>query len=439
MVSSCAYSTHCDTSDFSCNPWAALGLFQAQKYGQVSNGFDGDTVLLFPDGTVRAWGGASNGRLGNNGTVNVGDGAGPSIISTGDILVGATVSQISAGHQSTCALLSDANVKCWGFGGEGRTGYNSEDNIGDGIGLAVKDKGIVPIGVTVTQVEAGPHFTCALLTTGNVRCWGNSPAGETGYNSTNRIGDGMGLSIIDAGDVPLGAPAKFIDVGGDGACAVLTNGAVRCWGNGANGRLGHNSSTNIGDTPANSIINAGDVPIGELAVSVSVGLEHTCAVLVTGAVRCWGNGANGRLGHNSTSNIGNGVQSIIAAGDIPLGGLARQVAAGSDSTCALLTSGSVRCWGNGTDGALGYNSTSNVGDGVGPNILTVGDVQVGGPVRQISSAGGVACALMESVPTRLRCWGAGANGALGFNVTSSIGNGSWLSIITAGDVPVGKN
>ena len=285
------------------------------------------------------------------------------------------------------------------------------------------------------QVVSGASHTCALLSTGAVRCWGLGANGRLGYNNSNNIGDGIGLSILSAGDVPLGDTAVHLSAGNGHTCAVLSTGAIRCWGVGSSGQLGHNSTASIGDTPGTSISNAGDIPLGGTATQVAAGFLHTCALMVGGTVRCWGSGGNGVLGYNNSNAIGDGVGlSISAAGDVPIGGTATQVTGGNTVSCALLTTGAVRCWGfGGGDGRLGYNATTNVGDGVGLSILASGDVSLGGTAMRITAGDLQTCAMLTT--GAIRCWGNGSSGRLGYNNTNSVADGVGLSITAAGDVP----
>ena len=107
--------------------------------------------------------------------------------------VGGTVTQISAGSTHTCALLSTGNVRCWGSGGitgfsdRGQLGYGNIADIGDDELPA--SAGDVDVGGPVTQIAAGRQFTCALLSSGNVRCWGTAQSGANGYPLTSTIGD----------------------------------------------------------------------------------------------------------------------------------------------------------------------------------------------------------------------------------------------------------
>jgi alpha-tubulin suppressor-like RCC1 family protein len=113
------------------------------------------------------------------------------------------------------------------------------------------------------------------------------------------------------GDVDVGGSVEAITAGGSHTCALLVGGAVRCWGDGT--FVGYGNGETIGDdeTPAS----AGDVDVGGRVVQISAGRTHTCAVLDGGAVRCWGHGAYGELGYASTEWIGDD-ELPASAGDV---------------------------------------------------------------------------------------------------------------------------
>ncbi len=424
----------CRSTDVSCNV-IALSL-----YSQATGGVDRRTVVaganhtcaLLSSGAIRCWGSGANGRLGYNSTNSVGDGIGAAITSAGDVPLGGLAIQISAGNGHTCAVLATGGVRCWGVGGSGQLGYNNALNVGDSAGTSILAAGDVPLGGSATQVAAGFLHTCALLVGGAVRCWGSGSNGPLGYNNGASVGDGVGLAITAAGDVPLGGIATQISVSNTVSCALLTTGAVRCWGFGGGGVLGYNNINTVG-AGVTAIIAAGDVPLGGSATRIFTGGSHTCALLTTGGVRCWGAGANGRLGYNALANVGDGIGvSIITAGDVATGGIATEVSVGSQHTCALLNSGALRCWGNGTDGRLGYNSVNAVGDGIGFSIVGAGDIPLGGTAMRVSAGELHSCALLTT--GAIRCWGSGASGRLGYNNTNTVGNGVGLAINAAGDV-----
>ena len=109
----------------------------------------------------------------------------------------------------------------------------------------------------MTELAAGDFATCAVLVGGAVRCWGRAVQGELGYGNLEDIGDDE--TPASAGDVPVGGPVARIDVGFFHTCAVLVSGGIRCWGRASTGALGYGNTEDIGDdeTPAS----AGDVDV----------------------------------------------------------------------------------------------------------------------------------------------------------------------------------
>jgi cysteine-rich repeat protein len=158
------------------------------------------------------------------------------------------------------------------------------------------------------QVSSGRTFTCVLLTGGDVRCWGQGIQGQLGYPGSfliqgNSVGDDEIPSIM--GNVDVGGVVTQLDAGGIHACALLNTGAVRCWGDGSVGALGYGNTNSIGDneTPAS----AGDLRLFSSVERLESGGGFTCALgklSDAGTVRCWGFGIFGRLGYGNTENIG---------------------------------------------------------------------------------------------------------------------------------------
>ena len=335
-----------------------------------------------------------------------------------------TVTQISTGRIHTCALLSTGNVRCWGNGLY--IGYgNGNTRIGDNETPA--SAGDVNVGGNVIQIATGSSHTCALLSAGNVRCWGENTFGGLGYGNLNIVG------LIDtpasAGDVNVGGTVTQISASEDYTCALLSTGNVRCWGQGAAGNLGYGNTNNIGDneTPAS----AGDVNVGGTVTQISAGDRWTCALLSIGNVRCWGEGLDGKLGYGNTNNIGDN-ETPASAGDVNVGGTVTQITTGARHTCALLSTGNVRCWGQGDTGNLGfgnlgYGNTNNIGDNETP--ASAGDVNVGGTVTQISAKFHTCVRLSTG---NVRCWGYNVAGQLGYGDTTNRGvPGGDVSILTS--------
>jgi alpha-tubulin suppressor-like RCC1 family protein len=258
---------------------------------------------------------------------------------------------LSAGHGYTCVVVDGGDVRCWGTGQGGRLGYASRDDV-----LSATAAGVVDVGGRVRAIEAGPSgVTCAVMVSGSVRCWGQNVQGTLGNASTQDVG--AMDTPASAGDVALPGKVLQVGVGAVHVCAVLEGGRVRCWGYGAHGRLGYPVEGNIGDdeTPAEGR----DVDVGGRVSAIAAGGSHTCALLESGSVRCWGEGNHGQLGYGYTRHVGE-EQTPAQAGDVPLGTIATRIAAGAHHTCALLESGEVMCWGRRIDGVMSSLSPTRV-------------------------------------------------------------------------------
>ena len=142
---------------------------------------------------------------------------------------------------------------------------------------------------------------------------------------------------------------------------------MRCWGEGDKGQLGYGTTDNIGDDETLESLDIA-VNLGEEAVQIAAGKEHTCAILVTGDLVCWGLNTNGQLGYGHTNNIGDD-ETPGSAGPLDLQASVLKVAGGSAHTCALLDGGSVKCWGANLFGQLGVGLSEHIGDDEDPTAV----------------------------------------------------------------------
>ena len=286
-----------------------------------------------------------------------------------------------------------------------------------------KDTGAWPTPVAAREVSAGGTHTCALLVDGRVRCWGDNSFNQLGYRDRLPVGDDEFPS--SAGDVNVGGAVTQIAAGASHTCALLDRRAVRCWGFAGAAALGYGRSPEL-DEPAAY----GDVPVGGEVTQVDAGFRHSCALLASGKVRCWGENASGELGYAHTLPVGDD-EVPASAGDVEVGGSVRQIGLGTAHTCALLDSGTVRCWGANGRGQLGYGHTRVVGDDEAP--ASAGDVQIGGPVVQVAAGDAHTCALLAG--GSVRCWGFAGSGRLGYANAQNIGDDEHPAV--AGDVALG--
>ncbi len=393
---------------------SGLRSFQA---GLIDTG-DTHACAVLDDASVRCWGQNSSGDLGYGNTDHVGDDESPAFAGPVDVGSGRTAKSIVAGSSHTCAVLDDGSVRCWGNSSNGVLGYGNLNTIGDN----ETPGSVTPVnlgpGRTAVAMSAGFASTCAILDTGSVRCWGFGA--HLGNGNTTTIGDNEPAAASGPIDLGAGRTATAITTGASHSCAILDDGAVRCWGEGDFGVLGYGNAVDIGDTETPGSVGPLDLGAGRRAVAISAGNFHTCAILDDGTVRCWGHGGNGKLGYGNTANIGdNEAPGSVGPVDIGAGRTATAIAAGNVQTCALLDNGSVRCWGDGS-AALGNQNLNDVGDTETPGSVAPVDIGAGRAAVAITTGGVHTCAVLDNGTAR--CWGAGTNGILGNGNPGSVGD-----------------
>lgn len=369
----------------------------------------GRQTCVTDEGRVRCWGAGQYGVLGYGNTNNIGDNEHPAV--AGDVSVGGNVEQLAAGYYHTCALLDTGRVRCWGRNNDGQLGLRHTNHIGDN--ELPSSAALVSLGDTATQITAGTYHTCALLTSGAVRCWGWGAFGQLGYGNTNSVGDDEHPSAV--GPVSLGGTATQVMAGAFHTCAVLTTGAVRCWGANSAGQLGSSTAIfAVGDDELPSSLPV--VAVGGVVDSMALGEQHSCARLGTN-VKCWGHGAYGQLGYRSAASVSN----PASVGMVNVGAAVQTVTAGGNQTCVLTTGLRVRCWGEGQWGPLGYGNQNNIG--ITQHPADAGDVSLGGDAISISAGYDHTCAVVNASSTmRVRCWGNNAGGVLGRGTSGNVGD-----------------
>jgi alpha-tubulin suppressor-like RCC1 family protein len=349
---------------------------------------------------------------------------------------------LDAGGNQACAVVRGGALRCWGLGAFGVLGYGNQNNIGDDEPPSSAGPVAVGAGRTVRAVTTGGSsefaHTCAILDDGSARCWGGNSLGQLGLNrpaGDGPVGDDELPSSVPP--VDIGGKALAITAGGSHVCAIREGGSVLCWGNAASGQLGYGNKDTIGDNETPASAGSVDIGAGRTARAIVAGGSHTCTILDTGAVVCWGFGADGELGYGNTDTIGDN-ETPASAGTVKLGQgrTAVAIAAGNQFTCALLDDGSVRCWGKSAQGSLGYGNTDSIGDNETPDTAGPVNLGAGRTARAITAGFETACVILDTGD--VRCWGTNGSGQLGYGQgTNPIGNTPATTPDKAGPVNLG--
>ena len=266
--------------------------------------------------------------------------------------------------------------------------------------------------------------TCAIRNDGDLYCWGRNGNGQLGIGS-------MGNSHWK--DRPtktnnLGSDAISVSLGEQHTCAVLDTGVLKCWGRNNHGQIGVGSG---GDKDTPQTVNVGS---GRTTTSVYLGYHHSCAILDDQSVKCWGRNQDGELGVGSTTSSFNTPQAINTLGT---NRHAISLALGQGFTCALLDDGSIKCWGQDNFGQRGDGGGS--GSDIRSPPSSAISLPAGRTATQISAGEFHVCALLDDAS--VVCWGKNSEGQLGDGTTtqrtapvttSSFGSGHSASFISAG-------
>jgi alpha-tubulin suppressor-like RCC1 family protein len=345
------------------------------------------------------WGCNNTGQLGTNSTINQ-----SSPVQT--ISAGSQWKTISSGRFSSASIKTDGTLWLWGCGLCGRLGNNSTINRSSPVQT-------VSNVATWKQVSLGDEFVGAIKTDGTLWLWGDAANGVLGNNSTiDRSSPVQTVSNV--------ATWKQVSVSGTHSAAVKTDGTLWLWGSGGNGRLGNNSTINQ-SSPVQTVSNVATWK------QVSLGSGFSAASKTDGTLWLWGNGANGRLGNNSTLDQSSPVQTITTGTNW------KQVSTSSaaGTSAVIKTDGTLWLWGFNGSGELGNNSTID-------QSSPVQTVSTGNNWKQVGLPSGPAGGATASIKTdgTLWLWGCNNAGQLGNNSTTNvsspaqtiIGGQSWKDV-----------
>lgn len=418
----------------------------------LASGDDFACSFAVNENRMKCWGRNDRGQLGIGSNVNIGLNSDFTGISMPSVNIGnsgsTVVTDLTAGEKFACGLLSTGIIRCWGDNTYGQLGQQNNLTTRGAVG---DESGEVSGSMTATsvlsfvnsssfpvQISAGGRHACVRVSVnsqGRVKCWGSNSDGQLGRgDSIAQVGDlagqmGGSLASVNLGD---GADVTWVSAGDRHTCVVLDGGRVKCWGDNTKAQLG------LGSTVANKGLGTGDMGAnlpyvnlgGRLALEVHAGHNHSCALLDTREVVCWGDHSKGQLGRPMamgpslilgddpsemglnlrafdfgviTSNLGSMLQFPVTL-----------LSVRGDKTCMASRFGALHCWGDNTDGALGLElSSSEVFlDAVnsGASLPRV-DVGAGRSVRRLSTGLNHTCTVLDD--NSVRCFGNNSFGQLG--------------------------
>ncbi len=403
--------------------WAILFLKGGEVFSIPQIVLKGDqSCVLSERGEIKCWGRNHYGQLGAGNTEDRGDQPNEMGENLPAVDLGEKAISLAVGNFHACALLENRKIKCWGNNFYGQLGQGDKYHRGDepdemGGNLPYVDLG----NEKVLSLVAGSAYFCALLKSGRVKCWGHNQYGVLGLGGTAPRGDepnemGDNLPYVDLGK----EKAIFLVAGGHHTCAILENRKVKCWGNNDRGQLGLGDVEIRGDEPDEMGEKLPYVDLGKEKVTLlAPGYDHTCALLESGRVKCWGGNLGGTLGLGDKNHRGdqpNEMGEKLPNVDVGKGKVA-SLMAGSFRNCVLFESDQVKCWGANSLGQLGLGDKENRGDE--PNEMGEGlpYIDLGIAIQSLftGTSGVHTCAVL--INNAIKCWGANFYGALGLGDT----------------------
>lgn len=378
---------------------------------------------------------------------------------------GCGIEELVTGVDHVCARRENGQVLCWGGNGRGQLGDTRERGHGD---CATREDGasgydcsaapVVVTGVTATALASNSAFQTCAITEDGTSCWGLEDVAETGSDtrrerftaeivegfspaaeveaSTNQLcarltggtavcrGENESGELLEEGDDPRRMVGPLVGlsglveldfgVGGSFACARTAT-TLSCWGNNQDGQLGDglNDHGTCGVAPETYDCSRIPVEVDGLdaadVVQMELGSRFACALLSDGTVWCWGANAAGQLGDGTTegASLPQQVPGLTGVSQISLGSL---------TACALLSDGEVRCWGSNEEGqigdgeAIGSHESCDVGTTV-DCVTTPTAVALDEDAVAVSMGIETGCAIGQS--GAVLCWGSNFRMQLG--------------------------
>jgi alpha-tubulin suppressor-like RCC1 family protein len=379
------------------------------------------------------WGWNNSGQVGDNSTSTR---SSPVAVYGNLSIVSLTVSHDTSSDATSCALTTGGIAYCWGYNNNGQVGDRTTTQ-------RTIPYSVVWVNVNTSATTApGGEYNCAIRNGGVAYCWGENEYGQLGIgsldfvaqpaqvsgghvwtniyvgpdygnedpmtcgitntgagycwgdNSDGEVGDGTTINRTTPTLIAGGYSWKTLSVGWEDVCGITTTGAGYCWGGNYVGEVGNSSVTGVQSTPT-------AIDGSYTWAQIDVGDEFACGVTVGGNGYCWGDGTQGELGDNSTGDVNT---PTALSGTHTWA----QISAGEVTGCGVTTSGCAFCWGNSDYGELGNGSTT------GSLVPTA--VSGSYTWSQVNVANSEVCGLTTDGSGY--CWGFNGTGGIGDGTTS---------------------
>jgi len=321
---------------------------------------------------------------------------------------------VAAGRSHSCALTAGQDVLCWGANGSGQLG----------VPVASVPRSSRPVKVDLggkaTAIATGANHSCAILTDGKIKCWGNNERGQLGRGNLLTTGS-VDLVSPPPTNPTLWTSAEVITAGASFTCAGMNDGSASglpfrrffCWGENINRQAGTESTngqpatlpslvTQTGNDVANPALNGFTVSCGD--DFACAGVYGAAGAATFSAAGCWGSRAVGQIGAPPITNgfeVNPRFPSRLGDGGVsPIFGLFKTglVATGAQHGCVRFEQAGVSpisldCWGNNTHGQLasplgGFHPAERV---AGFDATNVTALAAGGQTTCVINGGAAQC------------------------------------------------
>jgi alpha-tubulin suppressor-like RCC1 family protein len=327
-------------------------------------------------GYLRAWGDDLNGQLGNGRTRN------SDVPVTVKLPPGVTITAVAAGGKHTLALTSAGGVLAWGDNFFGQLGDGKSGDSDTPVPV------LLPPGTIVTAIAAGDVDSLAVTSTGRVYAWGDNQYGQLGDGST--VTRRTPVSVI----LPRGVRVVTVGASYNYSMALTSTGEVLTWGYNGSGQLGNGFLT-ASEIPARVRL-----PRGVRIRAIANGGYDGLALARSGRLYAWGDNRYGQVGDGTRLSR---LAPVLVR--LPRGAAITAIAAGSQHSLALTSTGRVLAWGLGSFGQLGDGSTAS------SDVPVYVHLPAGDKIIAVSAGGGFS--LARTSAGRILAWGHNAFGQLG--------------------------